>query len=183
MAQEPVSSYNLRVATPEDAAAIAHVHIASAVAAYQPTFGEEYTGGDFDRRLEQWQRILTRDPTLEPPAAERVFVACQDGVIVGFCGVGASRDADAGTDGEVHMLYVHPDYWRSGIGKRLFDAGIAYLIERGFPEATLWVLQENARARSFYEREGWRPDGGRKPAYSRPDIFQIRYRRSLNGVS
>jgi ribosomal protein S18 acetylase RimI-like enzyme len=33
------------------------------------------------------------------------------------------------------------------------------LIDTGFEEAILWVLQGNDRARSFYEREGWEADG------------------------
>ena len=31
-----------------------------------------------------------------------------------------------------------------------------------YPEAVLWVLEDNPRARRFYEREGWDLDGARK---------------------
>ncbi|MEZ4596674.1 MAG: hypothetical protein R3C32_07425 [Chloroflexota bacterium] len=31
---------------------------------------------------------------------------------------------------------------------------------RGLAEATLWVFEANARARTFYTLHGWLPDGG-----------------------
>ena len=46
-----------------------------------------------------------------------------------------------------------------GIGRSLFAHVTNDLIEQGFDEATLWVLDCNARARRFYEakilRGGW----------------------------
>lgn len=41
-------------------------------------------------------------------------------------------------------------------------AVLAALRANGFTTASLWVLEDNPRARRFYEREGWRPDGGRR---------------------
>ena len=74
------------------------------------------------------------------------------------------------------MLYVAPDFWRAGVGNQLFDSGTAYLRGRGFPELVLWVLEDNERARRFYEKKGWRPDGAKKPSFSRPALSQMRYR-------
>ena len=36
------------------------------------------------------------------------------------------------------------------------------LRERGYEEAVLWVLDDNPRARRFYEAGGWRLDGARR---------------------
>lgn len=41
----------------------------------------------------------------------------------------------------------------SGLGLRLLDAAI------GDRPASLWVLERNPRARAFYERNGFAPDG------------------------
>ena len=41
-------------------------------------------------------------------------------------------------------------------------AAEAAMAELGFGSAMLWVLEDNARARAFYEAAGWRPDGGRQ---------------------
>lgn len=49
--------------------------------------------------------------------AERVHVAELKGRIVGFCVVLSRPDGDAELDG----LFVAPDAWRQGIGRRLVD--------------------------------------------------------------
>jgi GNAT superfamily N-acetyltransferase len=50
-------------------------------------------------------------------------------------------------------LAVRPDHWRSGLGRE----GFARAEAAGAGQ--LWVLADNARARSLYERLGWRPSG------------------------
>ena len=49
-----------------------------------------------------------------------------------------------------------------------------------YAEATLWVLEDNPRARRFYERAGWHPDGARK-AEERWGVRapEVRYRKSF----
>ena len=47
---------------------------------------------------------------------------------------------------------------------------------------TLWVLEANTRARRFYEKAGFAPDGTSKPA----DLFgvmlpKLRYRKDRHG--
>ena len=50
-----------------------------------------------------------------------------------------------------------------------------------YDEATLWVLEENPRARRFYERAGWRTDGERK-ADERWGVRapEVRYRKRFS---
>jgi ribosomal protein S18 acetylase RimI-like enzyme len=49
--------------------------------------------------------------------------------------------------------------------------------QRGFTHVSLWVARSNERARGFYERLGWRPDGrDDEPFFGAP---QIRYRIEL----
>jgi hypothetical protein len=51
---------------------------------------------------------------------------------------------------------------------------------RGYLEAILWVLDDNPRARRFYEREGWALDGERKvEPHLGVDVAEVRYRISL----
>lgn len=46
--------------------------------------------------------------------------------------------------------------------------------------ATLWVLTSNARARSFYERQGWADDGAVKAERRGTAVLEeVRYRRRL----
>jgi GNAT superfamily N-acetyltransferase len=106
------------------------------------------------------------------------LVAEVDGQIVGFVSVGAGREE--GADGELYAIYVHPDHWGTGIGRSLIEAGEARLRELGHREAVLWVLEDNPRARRFYEAAGWATDGTTRPI----EIFgievpEIRYRKTL----
>lgn len=56
--------------------------------------------------------------------------------------------------------------------------GAAELARRGLAGCTLWVLEENAPARRFYERLGMRTDGGRR-MYPGTAVPEVRYRLAL----
>ena len=60
---------------------------------------------------------------------------------------------------ELRDLYVVPEAWGTGAGQALMDEVLAEIRASGATEATLWVVDANARARRFYEREGWEPTG------------------------
>jgi GNAT superfamily N-acetyltransferase len=54
---------------------------------------------------------------------------------------------------------VHPNRWSTGVGRALIEAGEKHLRELGHTTAILWVLEDNPRARPFYELAGWAADG------------------------
>ncbi|MFG2884248.1 GNAT family N-acetyltransferase [Streptomyces sp. NPDC048297] len=90
------------------------------------------------------------------------LVAERDGRIVGWAALGPYRDEEVRTaDAELYALYVDPGHLGTGIGRAL----LAESVERcaGYPRMFLWVLRENGRARRFYERAGFRPDGAEEP--------------------
>jgi GNAT superfamily N-acetyltransferase len=90
-----------------------------------------------------------------------------DGTLGGFSNIGpyrlGGRDvrqsplSDAG--GEIFALYVDPDRWRSGAGRALLSASVAWLTARGRDPVHLWVLAANEGARRFYEAGGFVADG------------------------
>jgi ribosomal protein S18 acetylase RimI-like enzyme len=65
----------------------------------------------------------------------------------------------------------------SGVAQALMETGLAAMRERGATEAVLWVVEANARARRFYEREGWTADGETRASPLGPT--ELRYRRVL----
>jgi ribosomal protein S18 acetylase RimI-like enzyme len=79
--------------------------------------------------------------------------------VVGFVTFGPSRDEDTVGMGEIYALYVDPGRYEGGLGRMLMAHARRRLKEQGFEAAVLWVLLGNERAASFYEREGWQPDG------------------------
>jgi GNAT superfamily N-acetyltransferase len=55
----------------------------------------------------------------------------------------------------VSNLFVRRDFWGSGLARDLHRAAIDRTLEQGFRELRLFVAAGQARARRFYEREGW----------------------------
>jgi GNAT superfamily N-acetyltransferase len=79
---------------------------------------------------------------------------------------------------EINMLYVRPEAWGSSAARRPMALGIAWMAQRGFSQARLRVVEHQARARRFYEREGWALDARMPPDHN--GLFAlIYYRRTL----
>ena len=160
----------VRIATVEDAAGIAGVQERGWQAAYRHVFpAEELDRGGFIH-ADRWSERLVR-----PPAGWSTYVAELDGEVVGFTSVGPSRD-ETGI-GELYAIYVDPEQWSTGTGRVLIEQAEEQLRVQ-YDEVTLWVLEDNPRARQFYERAGWAVDGGRK-AEARWGVRapEVRYRK------
>jgi GNAT superfamily N-acetyltransferase len=84
--------------------------------------------------------------------------------------------------GELYAIYVDPPLQGIGAGVAVHDALLRWLAEQGYAEAALWVLVANERARAWYERRGWRDDGGRSLwAAAGRKLPERRLRRRLGG--
>ncbi len=143
----------LRPATPDDAPAVARVHVRSWQVGYRDLLPDAYLAGL--RPEDRVARYTFGDPD---PAKPATVVASDGATICGFVTTGPAR---AGTDGAGHLmaLYVDPDHWRRGIGRVLVARGRDELARRGYREAVLWVLAGNQRAHAFYAADGWAFDG------------------------
>jgi GNAT superfamily N-acetyltransferase len=93
-----------------------------------------------------------------------------EGPVAGFVSFSPTRDDDleppdgagTGSVGEILTFYLDPAAFGSGGADLLMSAAIVALRAAHFNTAMLWVLDTNTRARRFYERHGWRPDGASK---------------------
>ncbi|NBM20547.1 GNAT family N-acetyltransferase, partial [Streptomyces sp. GC420] len=91
---------------------------------------------------------------------------------------GAGGNAASTADAELYALYVDPEHWSTGAGRALMDAVLGRCRAAGRPRVLLWVLEGNARARRFYERSGFGPDGAREPfAAGGVTVPEVRYVR------
>jgi ribosomal protein S18 acetylase RimI-like enzyme len=170
----------VRDATADDARGIAEAHIAAWQVAYRGIMPDNY----LDRLADDMTgQVARRRVHIASPDEPRVFnlVAERDNEVVGWLAAGPSRDDDRhATQGEIWAVYVHPDAWRTGAGGALMTAAIERLAAEGYTEASLWVFEENPRARGFYERYRWRPDGATE-IFERGggQAIEIRYRLPL----
>ncbi len=167
----------IRTATPKDADRIAIIHVRTWQQAYRGQIPEHYLQSlSIEARTERWHNILTN-----PRGMACAFVAELDGIVVGFCDVGKSRNEDMQpTVGELYALYVDFNTMNKGAGSALLEAGTAYLIDQGFKSATLWVLESNSHAQRFYESKGWRADGTKiKEERATFVLHEVRYEIDL----
>jgi L-amino acid N-acyltransferase YncA len=170
----------IRKANVEDASGIAFVHVRSWQVAYRGHMPDEFLDGlDVEKRTNMW-RQLTQDP-------DRIIFVAEDpeGRIIGFSALGPSRDADANPNtAEVGAIYVHPEKWEKGIGRALLSASLDQLRKSEFDKVTLWVLEANQRARSFYESFGFIQDGAMKDDdhWKNFSVREVRYRLNLQGT-
>jgi len=157
----------VRLGTADDAEGVARVQVETWQAAYAHALpAEQLQALSMEAAVERHRRW--------PPT----FVAEVGGRIVGFVSVGKSRDPD--TDGELFAIYVHPEHWGAGIGRELIEAGEEELRRLGHRDAVLWVLDDNPRARRFYEIAGWAVDGtSREIEIFGFDIAEVRYAKRL----
>jgi len=88
--------------------------------------------------------------------------------VVGFVGFRLEGDGA----GYVSSLYVSPRLQGGGVGRLLLAEAERELRDAGARTARLWVFADNAPARAFYARQGWRPDGRREtpPEWGQPQL-------------
>ncbi|MGW4509301.1 N-acetyltransferase family protein [Streptomyces sp. NPDC004436] len=106
------------------------------------------------------------------------------GAVVGWACLGPGPDEGAGgtgtRTGELYALYVLPALVGSGVGRTLIEAVHARARELGLGRLLLWVLEDNARARRFYERAGYAADGAvQADEYDGVSLPEVRYRLAL----
>ncbi len=141
----------IRRARPDDAAAIAGVHVASWRATYAGILPSDYLA-----RMSGPRHTMQYDAAIR--AGEAIHVAAAP-MVVGFAAAGRGRGRVGRQvlgDGEIETLYVLDDWRDRGIGRRLLQAAAAELAAWGCRSAYLWVLRDNP-SRWFYTRLNGRP--------------------------
>ena len=189
----------IRSVSTADAVQIAAVRRDSWFAAYEGiiagTIIDRVTAPDGGARVRQsfrtrpWQRMIAAVAGPRKPAA----AGEPSPTVVGYASFGPEQDvlgspwphrlSAAGTEGraaELYALYVHPAWWSTGTGRALMDQVLARVSAAGYRCITLWVLQDNARARRFYERAGFAPDSASHVLDDLGGVIEIRYRRALS---
>jgi ribosomal protein S18 acetylase RimI-like enzyme len=170
LAKQTPSLPTIRAATDADVLQMAKVHITS--------WRETYPGLLPDSMLARlsiaeeairWQRML--DHPRE--RSEAAFVAELEGLVVGYGSCGGQRTPllrERGFTAEIGELYVLGFAHRRGFGSGLMKAMAEMFIERGHRAMSLWVLEENSRARRFYEGLG-----GTAIAKKRATLAEVAY--------
>ena len=143
----------LRTGVAEDFAQVGPLHYRSRATAYAEFLPPEaLTFGSPDALREWWtERWRWERDT------HRFAVAADGHRIVGFTYLGPGEEPGVV---ELSAIHVVADRIGTGVGRLLMIDALPHLGDHG----VLWVLDGNERARRFYERGGWRPDGTTRDA-------------------
>ncbi|WP_156224914.1 GNAT family N-acetyltransferase [Pseudactinotalea suaedae] len=128
----------LRPATAADVDAVARI------------WGEGWPDGHLGHVPDALVAVRTPDSFAARVRVADSLVAELDGVVVGFTMLAAD---------EVEQVYVDRSARGGGVAGRLLAAAADRVAAAGHESAWLAVVPGNARARRFYEREGWTDEG------------------------
>jgi GNAT superfamily N-acetyltransferase len=137
---------------PADTAGVGRVHATSRRAAYAGLVPPAALA----RITPESQTAFWADRMAHARQPHALLVWEQDGVVCGF-----ALGSAAGGTGTLHALHLLPELHGSGAGQALHDAVLAAFAGWGCTRAELWVVAGNARAQSFYRRNGWHDTGER----------------------
>lgn len=150
----------------ELASEASHVYALSWKTAYKNIVPQMYLD---DLSLERWTPLLQDSPYLG-------YVLKDHNEIVATSSISSARDEKMKDWGEIVSIYVLPNHFHKGYGKKLFSFVVSELNKQGFRNIYLWVLKENHQARNFYEQNGFFPNGDQEIiSVGGKDLLEIRY--------
>ena len=148
-----MSGYSVRPMQLADASTVAEVHVQVWRDTYPGLMSAAYLDAlDVAEFVQSWSQRLAG----LPDDTSYLVGTAPDGAIVGFGVAGPSRDDDPPVPRELYAINVLATAHGTGL------ADLLMLELLGDGAASLWVAEGNARARAFYARHGFVPDGTSK---------------------
>jgi RimJ/RimL family protein N-acetyltransferase len=80
---------------------------------------------------------------------------------------------------DIWRIYLLPEYWGQNLGMEFIDWGIKELKRKRYKKVALWVVEENVRARKFYEKIGFIHEGEIRIINPGREIKEYRYIKHL----
>lgn len=160
----------IRMALPEDAYNFTDCHISIWQSAYKGIVPNEYLNNmsnEVEQRVENYVNTLTN-----PDKCEYYCVMLSEKMI-GFIIIELIT-------GEIWAIYLSKEFWGSGYGKEMLDFSVRALEQVGHNEISLWVFENNSRARRFYDKNGFVYKGAKREVnwYGGVPLVQLKYVRN-----
>lgn len=155
---------------------LGQVHAQSWQAAYHGLVPEEILVEFTPRRRAEIFKSAMADSPIE------YYLFQMEEAPVGLAMLWASHEAHMpDTVGELYAIYFHPDAWGKGGPKQAMEFCLNRLSQLGFTQVNIWVLENNMRARRFYEKFGFLPDGREKELVLGVALKELCYTKYLPG--
>lgn len=165
----------VRFAGFEDAEAIAHIHVESWRCAYRGIVPDSYLQAlSVERKTVRWMEILSTENRQTLVSIDTA------GERTGWVSFGACRDPGCGEQGEIYAIYLLPERRGQSFGAELMAEAEEMLRGQGFKTVFVWVLEQNLKARRFYERSGYHSSGIEKTqTFDGVVLTECRYQKVL----
>lgn len=161
-----------RLAVPQDALDMAEVIMRSWEEAYKDIIPHDFILAKNATRPSLFKRVTVDNQS-------NYVIEC-DGKIAGIMKIAEPQDNDVNDDFyELHSIYLHPKYYRKGIGSKAVEFACEKAIQIGKKYMNVWVIKDNINAIKFYEKQGFIADGVTKTVEYGKVLEDIRMRKSL----
>ena len=143
-----VSSATIREATVADCLAVAEAHVQSWRGSFAGIVPQPFLDKmSVEKRAQAFEQRFS-------DGSYKMYVAqTPERGVVGFADFGEPREKIGAYEGELYAIYLLPEFQRRGIGRRLFNRGVKFLIESSKSSMYLLAL-EVSPYKSFYEKLG-----------------------------
>ncbi|SIR52383.1 Ribosomal protein S18 acetylase RimI [Haladaptatus litoreus] len=164
-------AFEIRPATPTHIDGIRRVAEKAWYSAHEPIIGsktvDEFLKKHYD--AEAFRSLIENDDAIFAVAVT------SESDVVGFAS--ATLDNDCSTTYHLGRIYVLPERWGEGIGRRLLATTEQNIERRGGEQIELGVMAENERAVKFYESNGYRREN--EFYDNRIDTHSYEYRKEM----
>ena len=163
----------IRFLSPEDdLSEVSSIYEKSWKYAYQGIIPQDYLDSIPEGR---WANGITKN-------GMHSLVMTDGGRMIGTTGFCRSRWEQYRDFGEIVSIYLLPEYIGKGYGTHLLNRCTEELRRLGFSRILLWVLEENTRARAFYERNGFLcSDACRDDMIGGKELREVMYTKNIRG--
>jgi len=156
----------------DDFEAIGNIYASSWKVAYQGIVPQDYLDALEGNR---WATILAK-------AQYDAYVIMDGAKYAGTSSICAARDENMAGWGEVISIYLLPEYFGAGYAQPLLEGALNALQSKGYRHAYLWVLEQNTRARRFYEKQGFKANHDFTTiTIAGKELKELRYVKQLDG--
>jgi uncharacterized protein (DUF952 family)/GNAT superfamily N-acetyltransferase len=142
----------IRIAHLGDESELASAHTHAWMQSYRGLVPDALLDGrplNFRNRQSQWRYVLS-----SPPQPKAIVAESADHGIIGFCTIEPARDEWMQDALEIPAFYLLDGYKGKGMGAGILLEALQYIKARGSKRAYLWVLKNNSRAITFYQKLG-----------------------------